>query len=165
MTDVQQWTFMDRTDWSSGEWDNEPDKVQWTDEDTGLVCLLHRSHFGAWCGYVGLPPSHPLHGRDYEGIDADIHGGLTFADGCDPQHDPVTGRGICHVPEPGEPDSLWWIGFDCAHSGDLSPGALKFREIIPGIAVLLGHGHETYRNLDYARIQTRSLARQLAHKS
>lgn len=155
-----QWTFIDRSDWPSGEWDHEPDKVQWTDEATGLVCLVHRARMGAWCGYVGMPPTHPLHGREYEGIDADVHGGLTFADACDPQHDPVTGRGICHVPEPGEPDSLWWIGFDCAHSGDLSPGMhAQLQEIAPGLSMLW---HAVYRNLAYARKQTRQLAQQIA---
>lgn len=145
MTDVQQWTFVDRTDWPSGEWDNEPDKVQWTDEATGLVCLAHRSRMGAWCGYVGLPPSHPLYEREYGDIyknvaNLDVHGGLTYSAACQPNHDPVTGRGICHVPEPGEPDNLWWLGFDCAHAGDLSPDMVKHQEIIRGITFVPGAG-------------------------
>jgi len=37
------------------------------------------------------PPGHPLHGKDYGEVEAEVHGG-------------------------------WWLGFDCAHYGDLSPG-------------------------------------------
>jgi hypothetical protein len=157
----QQWTFIDRSEWPAGEWDNEPDKVQWTDEATGLVCLLHRSEFGHWCGYVGLPPSHPLYERSYEDIyenvaNLGVHGGVTYSEACAPDHDPVTGRGVCHVPEPGEPDNLWWIGFDCGHAHDASPGMLKYSALVP--IQLFG---KVYRKMAYAKEQTRALAQQL----
>jgi hypothetical protein len=49
-----------------------------------------------------------------------VHGGLTFADSCS---DEVRedGGGICHIPYPGRPADVWWLGFDCAHCDDLSP--------------------------------------------
>jgi hypothetical protein len=50
----------------AGEWDNEPDKIQWLDEDTGLDCLMVRNHFGSWCGYVGVTEGHPLFGVGYD---------------------------------------------------------------------------------------------------
>jgi len=69
------------------------------------VCLLiHGSHR---CGYVGLPPEHPWHGLDYSSdtlYHIEVHGGLTYA-GSSPGY-------------PAEHDGLWWLGFDCAHSGD-----------------------------------------------
>lgn len=160
-----QWTFIDRSEWPSGEWDSEPDKLQWQDEATGFACLVHRSNFGAWCGYVGVPPSHPLHGRFYEDINKnianlDVHGGLTFSAACDPQHDEATGRGICHVPAPGEPDSVWWIGFDCAHAFDYSPGLAKYSII--DRSDMPEKFRDVYRNLAYVREETQLLAQTLA---
>lgn len=49
-----------------------------------------------------------------------VHGGLTYANECGPVRE--NGHGICHLPEPGKPDSVWWFGFDCAHAGDVCPG-------------------------------------------
>lgn len=100
---------------------------------------------GAWCGYVAVPPGHALHGRGYDDPDVDVHGGLTYADAC---HGP-----ICHVPKPGEPDDVWWFGFDCAHAWDMSPGSLQFHRPMPD---------EVYRTVEYARRETESLAEQLA---
>lgn len=34
---------------------------------------------GFRCGYIRLPPSHPWHGVSYDSIDAEVHGGLSFA--------------------------------------------------------------------------------------
>jgi hypothetical protein len=58
---------------------------------------------GYGCGYIGLPPEHPWHGKNYMELEVDIHGGLTYSNksvGKDPA------------------DGYWWIGFDTAHSGD-----------------------------------------------
>ncbi len=55
---------LDRTEWQRGQWDSEPDKKQWLDEATGLPCLIVRQReAGHLCGYVGVPKSHPLHGK------------------------------------------------------------------------------------------------------
>lgn len=57
---------IDRTGWPAGPWDYEPDRDTWTDEATGLPCVAQRAGtLGHWCGYVGLPDDHPLHGCDY----------------------------------------------------------------------------------------------------
>ena len=55
------------------------------------------------CGYVQVPETHPLHKKPYGDFEVSVHGGLTFAK------------------EAEAPLSGYWIGFDCAHSGDLSP--------------------------------------------
>lgn len=141
--------IVDRTGWPMGPWDNEPDRVEWRDPTTGLPCLLRRhSHFGTWCGYVAVPPGHPWHGRDSLDIDASVHGGVSFAGPCD--DDEEGPDRICHVPQPGEPDNVWWFGFDCAHGWDLAPGYL-FETLQQG---------QTYRTLDYARDQCQQLAAQ-----
>jgi hypothetical protein len=163
----QQWTFIDRSKWERGEWDDEPDKVQWTDETTGLVCLIHRAALGHLCGYVGVPPGHRYHEVEFTDVDADCHGGLTYADHCAPDHDPVTGRGICHVPEPGEPDDLWWLGFDCGHAWDVSPGLdATVSELRGGQSVRSYNDSinsmQHYRNIAYVRLNVTALALQLA---
>lgn len=162
-----EWTFRDRTDWDDGPWTNEPDKAQWTDEHTGLPCMIHRNRYGAWCGYVGIGPDHPFYQKpcDDADIDLSVHGGLTFADGCDPDFNPATGQGICHIPEPGEPDDVWWFGFDCAHAFDLAPA---MRALIRGCGVygpdeqwMLSFPGEVYRDIEYVRAECAQLAIQL----
>lgn len=61
----KEWKFTDKSSWPRGEWDDEPDKTQWTDETTGLACLIVRNPMGALCGYVGVPTTHVLHGIKY----------------------------------------------------------------------------------------------------
>lgn len=171
---------VDKSGWPPGPWMNEPDRKQWMDEETKLPCLIVRNGgAGNLCGYVGVPPSHPLYGKCYSdrvkvvdlnaiqntseakpyvawfcealrepdgtvGVDSilDCHGGITYAAKC-------IGR-ICHKVDPGEPDDVWWLGFDCAHCDDLSPGAdPMFRGGM-------------YRDVDYVAGECRKLAKQLA---
>lgn len=154
-----QFTTIDRAakGWPSGEWDGEPDKMQWPDEATGLPCLAVRhQHSGHWCGYVGVTEGHRLFGKSYdEAYDLDVHGGLTFSDHCRPGAEET---GICHTPEPGEPDHVWWLGFDCAHAWDHSPYDAK-RSEEGGIWSMSGDSH--YRTLAYVQGQCRKLAAQL----
>ena len=119
----QEWTHIDKKDWGPGPWQDEPDKIQWQDEATGLACLMVRHPtLGHWCGYVGVAEGHPFFKKEYNDIDEDlnVHGGLTFTDSC--YEDMELGQGVCHVPSPGEPDDVWWLGFDFMHAGDVAPG-------------------------------------------
>ena len=127
-----------------GLWEQEPDRVQWRDPETGRVCLIKRNTFGAWCGYVGVEPGHPWHNKGYMEVQADVHGSLTYADHCD--EDPA--KGICHIPTRGEADNLFWLGFDCGHSFDLLPDAR------------MNWGGGIYRDAEYVRDECRNLARQ-----
>src|SRR5262245_60814744 len=100
-----------------GPWLNEPDRDEWRDPKTGLVCLIVRHSTGALCGYVGVPPEHPFFEMDYGNErmwSLNVHGGLTYSDHC-------SGH-ICHTPALGEPDTVWWLGFDCGHLLDYIPG-------------------------------------------
>lgn len=147
-----------------GPWLDEPDKVQWYDEATGMACLIVRNHSGALCGYAGVEPGHPWHGIDYgscvQGCDDDwcehrpdsltqVHGGLTYAAGCQ-----VNGK-VCHVPAEGRSHDVWWFGFDCAHYLDVVP---QYDLLAPG----LNAGGATYKNMDYVRAEVTSLAQQLS---
>lgn len=150
MTKVQEWTYVDRSEFGSGEWDTEPDKLQWVDPDTDLDCLIVRGPHGALCGYVGVPESSKHFEKSYDDLmDFDVHGGLTYADACRESPD---NHGICHIPEAGRSDKIWWFGFDCAHCDDLTPGYMrKYPELSRG----------TYKNRLYVENQIRQLAQQL----
>lgn len=152
MKALHTYTFMDKSEWPRGEWDFEPDKIEWRDEATGLPCLIVRSRSSALCGYVGIPQTHHLHGIDYtEMDDIDVHGGLTFSDHCDPRGD-ENPHLICHVPLLGEDDRVWWFGFDCAHFMDQVPAFSKFSDIF---------SQGAYRNVAYVEAEVTRLAEQL----
>lgn len=156
--ETKTYTTIDRSAWPAGPWDGEPDKVQWQDGATGLPCLAVRHHHsGHWCGYVGVPPNHPLHGKGYSDVDVRVHGGLTFSNPCKP--DANEASDICHVAGPGEPDHVWWFGFDCAHAQDYSPMDL-INAARCGYSRPLGYQH--YRALPYVREECAALAAQLA---
>jgi hypothetical protein len=141
-----------RTKYGEGEWLAEPDHVEF--RHAGFVCLIHRNNMGALCGYVGVPPGHPWHGKSDSDVhrmcdDIAVNGGLTYANECAPP--------LCHVPEPGEPEHLWWIGFDCSHAYDVSPSMAKFdrdrgRDRTPSSCGV------TYKNVAYVTSDTRGLA-------
>jgi hypothetical protein len=220
--ETRSYQTVDKSAWGRGPWQQEPDKVQWQDEATGLPCLIVRAWSGALCGYVGVAEGHPLFGKDYsqcvqpqnhkahEGDEEQwhhsctpggilsAHGGITFADFCTPheqedyakwldlmerskveaaqyprgdaarrvkEQSHLIGRyeawreqrqasSICHIPGQGEPDRVWWFGFDCAHSGDSCPGS-------DGLLKYGFGGEACYRDLAYVRDQVAGLARQL----
>lgn len=138
-------SVIDKSSWGPGPWQTEPDRKVWKDPATGLVCLANRhGSKGHFCGYVAVLPGHPAYGKYCDSIDVNVHGGLNYANACSGE--------ICHVPEPGEPDNVWWLGFDCAHCFDLSPGSSYRNEF----------GDEHYRDLGYVEQQCAQLAVQLA---
>ena len=134
----------DRANWPSGSWDHEPDRVEWIHQ--GIPCLMTRGGFGAWCGYAGVRPDHPLYGVPFDApimTTLDVHGNLTYSFKCH-EH-------ICHD-APG--DDVWWLGFDCGHALDVAPG----------LETLLGREYPpigTYKDLEYVRAEVNSLAEQL----
>lgn len=161
-----------------GPWDDEPDSIDF--ESHGLPCKMRRGGFesGHWCGYVGVPKGHPLHNAEYgdtsEALEKllerlleapaneaehtfaralgilsgkmspspevvfEVHGGITFSSHC--------------VSTDGH-DDKWWFGFDCAHSGDMIPGHLRFG---------FDTGYDTYKDEAYVRRECELLAEQLA---
>lgn len=149
----------ERADWPRGEWDSEPDKIQWVDETTNLDCLMHRNRMGAWCGYVGVPEGHQFFATPYDSLHVDVHGGLTYADFCQESTDEA--KGVCHVPFEGRPHRVWWLGFDCAHYMDSCPG-------MDASNIRMGWGIDSegyYKNRQYVEREVRSLAAQLAIRS
>lgn len=131
-----------------GPWQEEPDKKQWQDKATGLPCLIVRGPVGALCGYVGVPQEHPDHENDYDNVEVDVHGGLTFAGFCAPGEPE---EGICHKIEPGDAEKIFWFGFDCAHWQDLTPGQASY----------VGKS-ATYRTFSWVEAEVTRLAKQLS---
>lgn len=134
-----------RAGWPSGPWDDEPDRVEF--KSHGFDCIVLRQVAGHLCGYVGVPAGHPWHGVDFGAGDApevSVHGGVTYSEHC-------AGK-VCHVPAPGEPEHLFWVGFDCAHSGDARPRDL----MLDGERDWFG----CYKSIGYVRGECMSLANQ-----
>jgi hypothetical protein len=161
--ETKEYRTIDKSAWPRGPWDQEPDKVQWKDEATGLPCLIVRAPHGGLCGYVGLAEGHQYFGKGYDDVPVEVHGGLTFADKCQPHASEE--KGICHVPGPGEADHVWWFGFDCAHAGDRNPA---YEYLLAGQKDRYPHhcpwnesGYDEYRDLTYVKSQVAALARQL----
>ena len=64
---------------------------------------------GAFCTYLGIPNNHPLANLDYDSVNVNCHGGLTF--GQKGFIDKIDGK-ILLSP------SYYWYGYDYAHAGD-----------------------------------------------
>lgn len=148
---------VDRSGWPEGDWDGEPDREEWRSH--GLPCLIVRNDLGALCGYVGVPPGHRMHGKALDDADdLSVHGGISYANAC-------AGH-ICHVPREGEPDDVWWLGFDCGHGWDFMPGLYaNLRKALAGLKDPLFESdarYGTYRPIGYVRGEVERLAEQLA---
>ena len=115
-------------------WKKEPNNVEF--EAFGFKCEVKRiDSLGHLCGYVVLPEDHKLYGTDYEEIDVDVHGGLTYSE---------NGK----------------VGFDCAHAGDCIPSIIKTLSDL-GMSTDHYNGDE-YRDMGFVIRETYELARQLS---
>lgn len=147
---------IDKTGWPAGPWMHEPDKLNWRTK-AGLPGMIVRNWAGALCGYVAVTAGHPDYEVNYNDVPAEVHGGLTYSDHCQGP--------ICHVPEPGEPEDVWWLGFDACHAFDYSPGLATEMALLGNRQVRTpgeGATYETYRDLAYMQAEVESLAKQLA---
>jgi hypothetical protein len=82
------------------KWDDEPNYAFF--DHNGFRCHVRRNmHLLNLCGYVNVLPGHPWYGKDYNDIEANVHGGLTYS---------------------AKGEFGWTVGFDCGHFGDYVPG-------------------------------------------
>jgi hypothetical protein len=136
-----------------GPWQHEPDRVEWRAH--GFPCLIVRTQrSGHLCGYVGVEPGHPWHGVKWASYETElpephVHGGITFSKECH-------GR-VCHVARPGEPERVWWHGFDALHCDDLAPEHLAIRGTFRAMA-----DGAIYRSVEYMVRECERLAEQAA---
>lgn len=56
--------YKDKSTWGEGPWTSEPDRLEF-ETACGLTGLVLRGPLGALCGYVGVPPGHPLYKVHY----------------------------------------------------------------------------------------------------
>lgn len=153
--------------------DDTIDTLQWNDPATGLPCAARAISFaGIWCGYVGVPPSHPWYRKHFNDIpDIRVHGGLSYSDelpleaqvamvaettaGAEVLDRPEikgagsTGNAASTHAKQGN-DHIWWFGFDCAHCFDVMP------------ALGIAFPDSTYKDFNYIKEQCALLAAQLA---
>jgi hypothetical protein len=126
-------------------WEHEPDREEWVHELTGYKCTVWRHPtLGHLCGYVAVPKGHRVWGYGYDDVDdADVHGGLTYA-----EEDKETGE--------------WVFGFDCSHGGDLSPSLLAtLMKVMENYDMDLHLRATKYRTFEYVKGQVKSLSKQL----
>jgi hypothetical protein len=110
--------------------------------EAGLRAVVIMADMGHRCGYVGLPANHQHYGKGYDDVPADVHGGLTYADG--------------NRNYPAPSDGLWWFGYDCAHLGDAPAPGSKMAAYRSA-----GFEDEVHRTLEYCVSECESLAKQL----
>jgi hypothetical protein len=104
--------------------------------EDGFKCRVTKdSYLGHLCGYVVVPKENPIYGLLYNQIPIAVHGGITYA-----SHE----------------DDEFYIGFDCAHLGDVVPGISRD---IPLIS--FERGYEKYRDLSYVKNEISLMIRQL----
>jgi hypothetical protein len=124
-----------KREWKDGPWHDETDGGIWSDKATGYAVMIRRNGLGAFCGYVGVPNSHPFYGRHVTYnlsdplMNCDVHGGITF-----------NGPMKCK-----EMEDLWVFGFDCNHTGDSAPKDT--------------YAFGTYRDIEYVKSEVQGLAR------
>lgn len=120
-------------------------------------CMIRRiEDMGHLCGYVAIPKGHILYKKSYTEIEEEydliVHGGLTFSD-------------FFGKPEidPNAYDNRWYIGFDCAHAGDLTPNMyVKFPQIYHECDLI--HREGIYKDMEYVTEECKSLVDQILEK-
>jgi len=155
-------------------WESEPDSLDF--EAEGLPCAMRRNRYRVWCGYVGIPPEHPLYGlptnhplklprawfknrnsrEGYGPMDLFIHamsGNETIEEACPISlafevHGGVNfaDDGISYADDH-PPDGRWWFGFDCGHAGDYMPGLDPSNFMAEMIESMPEHVRETMRDI------------------
>jgi hypothetical protein len=127
---------MKNENWGSGEWDNEPDLIEWIDDYSGYECRVRRNkHAGFLCGTVVVPETNRFHGMNYHDLkDAEfnVHQGISIS-GFDR-------------------NGKYRIGFRCNLGFDIVPHKKMLLYVDDG---------DTYKNISYVKEQTERLAKQI----
>jgi len=124
---------------------DRPENVLSKGEHVGFEWMTVHNGIGYRCGYVRVPAGHPWHGKHYDDLPIDVHGGLTFA-------------------EPDKPcdkdgsDNAWWFGFDCAHAGDAPDPCLPHEhQMMPIFS-------DSIKTQEYVESECRSLCEQVLRR-
>lgn len=154
----------------------------------GFRAVVIMGDLGHHCGYVGLPPGHPLFGCEYSASsaalqrpadDEQVGGRSAISVLCAafdesrmqaPEmvfdvHGSLTysgGNGKYPVES-----NLWWFGYDCAHHGDRASDEYleTLRTKYPDMPFMWSDETGTFRDADYCERECESLARQIVEKT
>jgi hypothetical protein len=108
-------------------------------EYKGYKCRIIRVGAGVskmihLCGYILIPQGKKYYQEYFDNLDINIHGGITYSS-----------TNLRFQPEEG-----WWIGFDCAHSGDL---CYMYESE--------NYSHDVYRTMEFVESELKSAVDQL----
>ncbi len=142
---------------------DEPDFGIWEPPTPHTICILSRRDMGHLCGYAGIRLPTDDQGlvrnlvknnlliKEVSRNNHKVHGGVTF-----------TGEGSkIQLPEEVDEDwvkSYFFLGFDCAHHGDL---CFLFSKYTRPESASLKRTWPVYRDWDYCKSQCESLAEQM----
>lgn len=130
------------------EWETEPNTKSWKSWDQDCLAIRHPEML-TWNGYVAVPQRVLDKGLDLECV-LSVHGGVTYQG---------EGFGQAWFGAYMDPKK-YWVGFDCNHCYDLSPGMVKLREQYKTRLPPPSYT-EVYRNLDWVMQETATLAEQI----
>lgn len=188
--ETKEYHDVDKSNWGPGSWQEEPDKVQWRDESTGLPCLVVRNSSGGnWCGYVGVGLNHPLYEVEYSKGSKALKQALERRKqepiGENPSFAVLTACALGGELDP-DPETVFQVHGGITYS-DHCQGRIcheveageedlvwwfgfdcgHWNDYAPGTDAFLksqglgGLTHGTYRTLEYAKSQCQKLAEQL----
>lgn len=129
---------------------DRPSDVLGTGVHAGYEWVVTHNTFGYRCGYVRVPKGHPWHGLEYDRVEAEVHGGLTFSSpdkACDK----------------GGTDDAWWLGFDFAHGGDAPDHGLPWAGAAKDVMskIYAGRGYHAWTQAE-VEAECRDLCEQAA---
>jgi len=158
--------YTDKKNWGEGEWQTEPDIYQFRYKGYWCVALRHPTN-GNYCGYVLIKKGSKWD-NDYNPLDIDCHGGLTYSGKV------YFSYGLPNPEMITDLDSFNCIGFDCNHGGDFAPGMVASRKFMDQMfdydddelnyeLKLLRHYEkdDIYRNLQYVKRQLEMIVDQI----
>lgn len=145
--------------WGNGPWNQEPDEEEF--EYKGYNCLLRRSPWGVWCGYIHIKlPSKIYKGEEEDSYDFDVHGGITLAQTWETNDGKILS-----------------LGFDCGHFSDKKPidilsytdfiikniddAFIKKKLLDNNSKIKEMYENRTYRTIDFARNECKKLVDQI----
>lgn len=153
--------YYNKDNFPPGKWANEPDFCKW--EHAGLACMIIRDmSLGVWKGFVGVNSAHPFFALSLDSIlkthDAmeiffSVYGGMTNAGKLPPKYKDI---GKFFTDKSSSYLSLWWIGIETSHGGDLMP-FIKISDDNIDMAKL--SSSQTYKDFAFIRRETNKLAK------
>lgn len=150
LEETHQWTSDDKIEMIGyGEWVEEVDYIEIEYQEYRAKIqrqiikecyAIKEAYFGGHlCGYVKIPENHYLYDKEIK--DIECHGGLSFIS---------------------EENEEKWIGFDCAHSGDIVPSQILTHKEIPLVLIRLKDCFKpTYKNMQFCIDECISIIDQL----